>query len=294
MKRRPQRKDAHSNIGSLYREKTGSKASEFGEKEDPNKSSSEERIVELLEENKVLQEEKAQCPMAEDALLMAIEEKERQIRSMAFHHTVSEERLRRKLSSYLHSNICQSLGIVKMKLNSLIKSISPSNSRSSLEEVTQLVQSTIADVRSVIADLSPAVLHELGLEAGLEWLSGQFHEQNDIPCTFENDHFSKPMKEETGVLLFYSIRDLLMNVANHARACSANIRVSRKKDKLHIVVEDDGVGFIPSDNGLPYWEEGKFGLFGIQERMSSIGGSMEIVSAKGKGTRVTLVAPLQR
>jgi signal transduction histidine kinase len=212
---------------------------------------------------------------------------------MAFHHTVSEERSRRKLSSYLHSNICQSLGIVKMKVNSLIKSISPSNSRSSLEEVTQIVQSAITDIRSVIADLSPAVLHELGLEAGLEWLSGQFHERNDIPCTFENDHFAKPMKEETGVLLFYSIRDLLMNVANHARAGSTKIRVSRKNDNLRIVVEDDGVGFIPSDNGLSYWEEGKFGLFGIQERMNSIGGSMEIVSAKGKGTRVILVAPLQ-
>ncbi|MBN1832159.1 MAG: hypothetical protein JW896_08610 [Deltaproteobacteria bacterium] len=293
MKRKPQRKDTHSNIGILYRGQTGLKASESGEQEDPNHSSIEARVAKLLEENKALQEEIAKRRMAEEALLKAVNEKERRIRSMAFHHTVSEERSRRKLSSYLHSNICQSLGIVKMKLNSLMKSISSSNSRSYLEEVTQIIQSTIADVRSVIADLSPAVLHELGLEAGLEWLSGRFHEQNDIPCTFENDHFLKPMKEEAGVLLFYSIRDLLMNIANHARAGSVKICASRKNDKLYIVVEDDGVGFTPSDNGLPYREEGKFGLLGIQERMSSIGGSMEIVSAKGKGTRVTLLAPLQ-
>lgn len=293
MKKKPQIKDTHSNIGSLYRRQTGSKASEFGENIDPKKSSIEARIAELLEKNKVLQEEIAERRMAEEALLKAVKEKERQIRSMVFYHTVSEERSRRKLSSYLHSNICQSLGIVKMKLNSLIKSISSSNSRSPLEEVTQIIQSAIADVRSVIADLSPAVLHELGFEASLEWLSGQFHEQNDIPCTFENDHYSIPIKEEAGVLLFYSVRDLLTNVANHAQAGSVKIRALRKNGKLHIVVEDDGVGFIPSDNGLPYREEGKFGLFGIRERMSSIGGSMEIVSAKGKGTRVTLVAPLQ-
>ena len=159
--------------------------------------------------------------------------------------------------------------------------------------MTQIIQSTIADVRSVIAGLSPAVLHEFGLEAGLEWLSGQFHEQNDIPCTFENDHFSKPIKEEAGILLFYSVRDLLMNVVNHARAGSVKIRALRKNDKLHIVVEDDGVGFTRSDNDLSPQEEGKFGLFGIQERMSSIGGSMEIVSVKEKGTCVTLVAPLE-
>jgi signal transduction histidine kinase len=293
MKRKSQREDALSNIGGLYCGQTGSKTLEFGEKEAPNTSSIEARVAELLEENKGLREEIAESRMTEEALLKAIKEKERQIRSLAFHHTVSEERSRRKLSSYFHSNICQSLGIVKMKLNSLNKSIASLNSRSHLEEVTQIIQSTIEDVRSVIADLSPAVLHEFGLVAGLEWLSRQFHEQNDIPCTFENDHFSKPMKEETGVLLFYSVRDLLMNVANHSRAGSAKICISRKNDNLHIVVEDDGVGFIPSENGLPYWEEGKFGLFGIQKRMSSIGGSTEIVSTKGKGTRVTLEAPLQ-
>ena len=145
----------------------------------------------------------------------------------------------------------------------------------------------------MIAELSPAVLHELGLEAGLEWLSEQFQKQNGIPCTFETDRFSKPMKEEAGILLFYSVRDLLTNVRDHAKADSVKIRALRKNDKLHIVVEDDGVGFTPSDNGLPLQEEGGFELYGIQERMSSIGGSMEIISAKDKGTCVILLAPLQ-
>jgi signal transduction histidine kinase len=293
MKRKPQRDDGHSTIGRLYHRQTGSKTSEFGGEEDLKMSSIEARIAEPQEENKMLRREIAERQTAGKALLKAGKEKERQIRSTAFHHTVSEERFRRRLSSYLHSNVCQSLGVAKMKLDSLVKSVSSSNSRSRLEEVTQIIQSTIGEVRSVMADLSPAVLHELGVEAGLEWLSGQFHEQNDIPCIFEDDRLSKPLKEEVGILLFYSVRDLLMNVAHHAGAGSVKIRALRKSDKLHIVVEDDGVGFTPSDNGLPLQEEGKFGLFGIQERMSSIGGSMEIVSAKGKGTRVTLVAPLQ-
>ena len=82
-------------------------------------------------------------------------------------------------------------------------------------------------------------------------------------------------------------------MANHAKARNVKIRAFRKNDKLHIVVEDDGVGFSPLDNSLLPQEEGKIGLLGIQERMSFIEGSMEIASAKGKGTRVTLVAPLQ-
>jgi len=234
MKREPQREDGHSNMAGLYHRQTGSKASESGGEEDPKKSSVEAQIAELLEENKVLREEIAARQMAEEALLKAGKEEERQIRSMAFHHTVSEEQSRRRLSSYLHDKVCQSLGIAKMKLDSLVKSISSSNSRSPLEEVTQIIQSAITDVRSVIAELSPAVLHELGLEAGLDWLSGQIHEQNGIPCTFENDGFSKPMKEEAGILLFYSVRDLLMNVTNHAQAGSVKIRALREHDKLHI------------------------------------------------------------
>jgi signal transduction histidine kinase len=293
MKRKPQREDGRSNKTSSCRGQTRSGASESGGEEDSRKSSIKGQNVKLLEENKVLPEEPAPRQVADEALTKSGKEEERQIRSMAFHYTVSEERLRRRLSSYLHDNVCQSLGIAKMKLHSLVKSLSSSNSRSLLEEVTQIIQSAIMDVRAVIADLSPAVLHELGLEAGLEWLSEQFHEQNGIPCTFENDRFSKPMKEEAGILLFYSVRDLLMNVKDHAKADNVKIRALRKHDKLHIVVEDDGVGFTPSDNGLPFQEEGGLGLYGIQERMSSIGGSMEIISAKGKGTCVILVAPLQ-
>jgi signal transduction histidine kinase len=293
MKRKPQREDGHSNKTSFSQKKTGSRASASGGEEDLRKSSIEAQKVKLMEENGVLREETAPRRVTEEALPTGGKEEERQIRSMAFHHTVSEERLRRRLSSYLHDNVCQSLGIAKMKLDSLVKSISSSNSRSSLEEVTQIIQSAIKDVRSVIAELSPAVLHELGLEAGLEWLSEQFQKQNGIPCTFETDRFSKPMKEEAGILLFYSVRDLLTNVRDHAKADSVKIRALRKNDKLHIVVEDDGVGFTPSDNGLPLQEEGGFELYGIQERMSSIGGSMEIISAKDKGTCVILLAPLQ-
>jgi len=286
MKRKPQRENGHS-------KQTASRTPESVGEEGSGKSVAEAQNAERPEENEVLREESAPRQVTEEALPKAGQEEERQIRSMAFHHTISEERSRRRLSSFLHDNVCQSLGIAKMKLDSLVKSISSSNSRAPLEEVTRIIQSVITDVRSVIAELSPAVLHELGLEAGLEWLAEQFYEQNGIPCTFENDLQSKPIKEEAGILLFYSVRDLLMNVTHHAQAGSVRIRALRKHDKLHIAVEDDGVGFSPSCNGLPPRKGEGFGLFGIQKRMSSIGGSMEIISAKGKGTCVILLAPLQ-
>ena len=140
----------------------------------------------------------------------------RQLRSMASHHTISEERERRKLAVYLHDNICQSLGVAKMKLDALRESGSSSDFTAALDEVTQIIKSTIQDVRSVMVDLSPPVLHELGFEAALEWLAEQFHEQNGIPCAYENDEHPKPLDEDVRILLFQSVRELLINIIKHA------------------------------------------------------------------------------
>jgi signal transduction histidine kinase len=218
----------------------------------------------------------------------------RQLRSMASHHTISEERERRKLAVYLHDNICQSLGVAKMKLDALRESDSSCDLLAPVDEVTQIIKSTIQDVRSVMVDLSPPVLHELGFEAALEWLAEQFHEQNGIPCGYENDLHPKPLDEDVRILLFQSVRELLINIIKHAQARKAKITVLRKDDNIHVVVEDNGVGFKPSQYGSPMVVASGFGFFSIRERLSSIGGNMVIKSRKGKGSRVTLAAPLKR
>jgi signal transduction histidine kinase len=218
----------------------------------------------------------------------------RQLRSMASHHTISEERERRKLAVYLHDNICQSLGVAKMKLDALRESGSSSDFMGPLDEVTQIIKSTIQDVRSVMVDLSPPVLHELGFEAALEWLAEQFHEQNGIPCGYENDQHAKPLDEDVRILLFQSVRELLINIIKHAQASKAKITVLRKEDNIHVIVEDNGVGFKSSHYGSPMVVASGFGFFSIRERLSSIGGNMNIKSWKGRGSRVTLAAPLKQ
>ena len=218
----------------------------------------------------------------------------RQLRSMASHHTISEERERRKLAVYLHDNICQSLGVAKMKLDALRESGSGSDLMTPVDEVTQIIKSTIQDVRSVMVDLSPPVLHELGFEAALEWLAEQFHEQNGIPCGFKNDQHPKPLDDDVRILLFQSVRELLINIIKHAHASKAKITVLRKDDNIHVIVEDNGVGFKPSQYGSPMVVASGFGFFSIRERLSSVGGKMVIKSWKGKGSRVTLAAPLRR
>ena len=322
MGKNPKTKKQSSKLMETHESKGKSKASEAGGTKTDQGVHNERNTEEFKKADTQLQMEIEKRKWAEEELEKAREELERrvkertaelvktqeqlskavrylsvhkrQLRSMASQHTISEERERRKVEVYLHDNICQSLGVAKMKLDALRESGSSSDFMVPLDEVTQIIKSTIQDVRSVMVDLSPPVLHELGFEAALEWLAEQFHEQNKIPCGYENDHHPKQLDEDVRILLFQSVRELLINIIKHAQASKAKITVLRKVDLIHVVVEDNGVGFKTSHYGSPMVVASGFGFFSIRERLSSIGGNMQIKSWKGKRSRVTLAAPLNR
>lgn len=217
----------------------------------------------------------------------------KRFRSLASQHVLTEERNRRRFAVYLHDNISQSLAVVKMKLESLGESVSHPNIASSLKEINEMVKSTIKGVRSVTVDLSPPVLYELGLEPAIEWAMEQFSRQHGIDCSFIKDGKSKPLAHEVRILLFQSVRELLMNVAKHAKAQKVVIRSLRKGGNIRISVEDNGIGFKPSRDDTAIVVTSGFGFFSIRERLRTIGGSMEIKSRPGKGSKVTLIAPLR-
>jgi len=93
--------------------------------------------------------------------------------------------------------------------------------------------------------------------------------------------------------LFQAVRELLWNVVKHAKAAEAVVRVERADALVRVTVEDRGRGDDPSRRSTLPTEEGGYGLFSIAERIDLLGGRVEIESARRKGTRVTLTAPLE-
>ena len=91
--------------------------------------------------------------------------------------------------------------------------------------------------------------------------------------------------------LFRSARELLLNVVKHARASSVRLEVAREEGTMRITVADDGAGFDPTDLRISD-EMSRFGLFSVRERMAALGGMLELDSAPGRGTRVSLEVPL--
>jgi PAS domain S-box-containing protein len=213
------------------------------------------------------------------------------LRALALELELAEESERRRIAVDLHDSIGQILAFSRRELAGLEKIDSDDVGRS-IKEVGIQLDKAIRQTRSLSFELSPSVLYDLGLESALEDLAEIFSRERNIKCHFESGGEFEPIEDAIKVLLYRSVRELLINVAKHAGASEAKITLRRLNNEAHINVEDNGEGF---DASILERRSGKsrgFGLFSIRERLSQIDGRFEIQTFKGRGTKVTLVAPL--
>jgi PAS domain S-box-containing protein len=217
------------------------------------------------------------------------------LREMAFDATLAEERERRRIATNLHDRIGQSLALAQMKVTSA-RAAATGELLVTLDEAVGLIEQSIADTRSVIFDLSPTILYDLGLPAALTWLAEQLEQQHGLRVELDFDADEGPIPgllDEISAVLFRSVRELLMNVIKHARTASAKVSLRRGEDEIRVEVSDAGAGFDPSPP-RSLSDRAGFGLFSVREQISHIGGIFEIQSAPGEGTRVSLCVPLDK
>ncbi|HLD47073.1 MAG TPA: ATP-binding protein, partial [Desulfobaccales bacterium] len=157
----------------------------------------------------------------------------------------------------------------------------------------RLIEESIRYTRSLVFELSPPILYELGFEPAMDWLAEHMGKQYGLAVALEDDDNPKPLDNEARVLLFRAVRELLFNVLKHSRASSARVCMRRAGEHLEVIVEDNGVGFPPGKPGDLSGKIEGFGLFSIRERLNYFGGRMEIDSTPGEVTRVILSLPLQ-
>jgi signal transduction histidine kinase len=208
------------------------------------------------------------------------------LRAAASEAALAEERERRKLAIDLHDGIGQLLALANMKLGMLRGSAGAHGLEPQVREVEQLIVQANERSGSLTFQLCPPVLYDVGLLKASQWLARDLEHRYGMKVTLEDDGDHQPLDEATRISLFRSLREALINVAKHAGTSKAKVRFSKRDRSLAIAVEDSGVGFSPGKDNLGY------GLFSISERMNHLGGSVEIESAPGQGTRVVLIAPI--
>lgn len=210
------------------------------------------------------------------------------LRNLASELAITEERERQRIATALHDGISQTMAVTKIRLKSLLKDFQESDCSKPLSEIIALIEALIRDTRSLTLDLSPPILHILGLEPALEWLAEQFQEKYDFNVTYSSDGIPFDIDKDIEFLLFRGVQELLMNVVKHAFAENVSIAVINRGMKVNISVKDDGVGFNPSR--IDTWEglSGGYGLFSIRERLNYLGGTFRISSKPSMGTSITM------
>jgi two-component system, chemotaxis family, CheB/CheR fusion protein len=218
-----------------------------------------------------------------------------QLRALATELTLAEQRERRRVAQILHDGLQQLLVGTKYSIAS-IRQRNKANAAlgTDLGELDCLLGESIQLCRSLVVELSPPVLSDVGLAAAVTWLAEDMKRIHGLDVRVAADVEIPADTGGVAVMLFQAVRELLFNVVKHAKAKSAAVRISRLADhQVRIEVADEGAGF---DHGGPRREKGPatgLGLFGIQERIAQMGGRVEVDSAPGRGTRVILQAEVR-
>jgi PAS domain S-box-containing protein len=221
----------------------------------------------------------------------------RKLRKLAAELTVVEARERRAIAAELHENLGQVLATAKLKVAPLRTLIGDSGLQSRVAEVQSLVEDALRQTRSLTYQLSSPILYQLGLEAALKWLAESMEKQYGYRVAFTRLGESGELREESSVFLYSAVRELLVNVAKHAGASEAAVRLRWLDHSVEILVKDNGKGF--RRRGLSDLNIGAadsndgFGLFNIYERASDLGGRVSLRSEPLKGTAVKIHLPLE-
>ena len=217
---------------------------------------------------------------------------QRQLQSLTSELSLIEERERRRIATNLHDHVGQVLTLVGIKIDELHEKLSPTICDPLLQEIRGLVGQTIKCIRSLMFDLSPPILYDLGLEDAIEWLAEHFSQEHDLKIQVSKDEQPKALKTEGNIILFQSVKELLSNIVKHSQANFVKIFIQRACNDLRIIVEDNGIGF---DINLIDHKQHKikgYGLFTIYERLEYYGGRMIIESNTSQGTKITLLMPM--
>jgi signal transduction histidine kinase len=226
-----------------------------------------------------------------------IGERTQQLRALATELNLAEQQERKRLAVELHDHLQHLLVLGKIRIGQGKRHVQSPAMTEIMRQVDDVLSDALRYTRTLVAELSPAVLRDHGLSAALKWL-GEYMQKLSMRVTVNvSEEREVVLPEDQAVLLFQSVRELLINASKYAGTGEATVAVEYGGGQLRIQVRDQGVGFdvnaaaaaAPAGAG-----SSKFGLFSIRERMAALEGSFDIQSAPGEGVLATLTLPLLR
>jgi PAS domain S-box-containing protein len=227
-------------------------------------------------------------------LLDTLTKHEKDLQRLSTQLIDAQEAERRRISRELHDEMGQALTAIRFDLAEIEHELHldiSTETRERLAEATSLAEQILEKTRELALDLRPSMLDDLGLLPTLRWYVNRYIKRLNIDIEFEAIDYDERPTAEMETVLYRVVQEALTNVARHAQATRVRIHLRRTESKVIVTIEDNGRGFEVQKVTSRETQEHGAGLLGIKERVASLGGSFDIQSDPGKGTRLSVEIP---
>jgi NarL family two-component system sensor histidine kinase YdfH len=222
-------------------------------------------------------------------LLAELEDAHRQLQAYADQvEELAITQERERMARELHDTLAQGVAGLIMQLEAVdshLENDNPAKAQAVVQQAMHRARRTLDEARRAIQALRAGVLEQGSLVDALEQEIAQFEATTGAQASLETPSEMPVISPEKAQTILRVVQESLSNAARHAGANHVAVQLAKNDDELVISVQDDGPGFDPEE---AMQKPGRFGLAGMQERAARLGGKLDVESAPGKGTRVTL------
>jgi PAS domain S-box-containing protein len=202
-----------------------------------------------------------------------------------------QEEERRHIARELHDEIGQALTAAKLNLKIIAPHVPPAGA-GRLEDSAQILDRLLVQVRELSLDLRPPLLDDLGLVPALRWLADQQARRAGLRVTLTSNVEGLEMAAPLRTACFRVVQEAITNAIRHARSATVTVELRAEPERVWLVVQDDGAGFDQAAMRRRAAHGASVGLLSMNERVSLLGGGLEINSAPGRGTEIRAWFPL--
>jgi signal transduction histidine kinase len=220
-----------------------------------------------------------------------LERSHRRLQKIVAQFDTLREEEQRRLAHDMHDDLGQLLAAMRIELG-LLRARLPAGcteAQGPLASLNELVDTMMVSVRRIIADLPPKILEDVGLVAALDLLLASFQKRHKIAARFDRPTHEPQLDPALCTPLYRMVQEALNNVAKHAHATQVELLLQCEAGQLIVRVRDNGTGLAPGCLHKP----DSFGLIGMRQRVSALGGSFAVSNIRDAGTDIHIVIPLR-
>lgn len=220
-----------------------------------------------------------------------IQEATEQLRMLTAHLQNIREEERRRIGREIHDELGQQLTAIKMDIAWLDKKMPETETifKNKLKNMRELLDGSSLSVRRILSELRPGVLDDYGLLEAIDWLGKQFTDNTGIPLKFIAVEKKIQAAETVLTCIFRLFQETLTNISRYAKATLVTASLKVQEGFVNLTIKDNGIGF----DKTAVKKHKSFGILGMKERVHSLGGSFELITAIGEGTTINVKLPLE-